>query len=137
MAIPISAMRTRLVISMSNPYGNSGHTSKNWMFQFICTPEFRYPTSNVFTKVTSSAWGFGFKTSTRALRMILSGLFDKYPKLSIILGDLSEALPFTLPPVEHRLRHQKRETHGKHERPPMDYLRDNFYLTTSGMFRTL
>jgi 2,3-dihydroxybenzoate decarboxylase len=83
-----------------------------------------------------SAWGFGFETSSHALRMILSGLFDKYPKLNIILGHLGEALPFTLPRVEHRLRHQKRETHGKHERPPMDYLRNNFYLTTSGTFRS-
>jgi gamma-resorcylate decarboxylase len=83
-----------------------------------------------------SAWGFGVETSTHALRMILSGLFDKYPKLNIVLGHLGEALPFTLPRAEHRLRHQKRETHGKHERPPMDYLRNNFYLTTSGTFRS-
>jgi RNA polymerase sigma factor (sigma-70 family) len=83
-----------------------------------------------------SASGFGFETSTHTLRMILSGLFDKYPKLNIILGHLGEGLPFTLPRVEHRLRHQRRETHGKHKRPPMDYLRNNFYLTTSGTFRT-
>ena len=83
-----------------------------------------------------SAWGFGFETATHALRMILSGLFDKYPKLNIVLGHLGEGLPFTLPRVEHRLRHQKRETHGIHKRPPMDYLRNNFYLTTSGTFRS-
>ncbi|MCL5262919.1 MAG: amidohydrolase family protein [Acidobacteria bacterium] len=83
-----------------------------------------------------SAWGFGFETSTHALRLILSGLFDRYPKLNIILGHLGEALPFTLPRVEHRLRHQTKSTHGKHERPPMDYLRENFYLTTSGTFRS-
>src|ERR1700723_1218812 len=53
-----------------------------------------------------SAWGFGFETSTHALRLILSGLFDRYPKLKLILGHLGEALPFTLPRVEHRLRHQ-------------------------------
>jgi 2,3-dihydroxybenzoate decarboxylase len=83
-----------------------------------------------------SAWGFGFETSTHALRMILSGLFDKYSKLNVIVGHLGEALPFTLPRVEHRLRHQLRSTHGKHELAPMDYLRRNFYLTTSGTFRT-
>jgi predicted TIM-barrel fold metal-dependent hydrolase len=83
-----------------------------------------------------SAGGFGVETSTHALRMILSGLFDKYPKLNIVLGHLGEALPFTRPRAEHRLRHQKRETHGKHERPPTDYLRNNFYLATSGTFRS-
>jgi gamma-resorcylate decarboxylase len=83
-----------------------------------------------------SAWGFGFETSTHALRLMLSGLFDRYPKLKLILGHLGEALPFTLPRVEHRLRHQTKQSQGKHARPPMDYLRENFYLTTSGTFRS-
>jgi hypothetical protein len=55
-AIPISATRTRLAISMSNPYGNSGHMSKHWTFQFVYTPEFRCPTSNVSTKVMRGYW---------------------------------------------------------------------------------
>ncbi|MGF6884804.1 putative TIM-barrel fold metal-dependent hydrolase [Nocardia sp. GAS34] len=83
-----------------------------------------------------SAWGFGFETATHALRLILSGLFDRYPNVNVILGHLGEALPFTLPRVEHRLRHQRRETHGAHEHEPTKYLRENFYLTTSGVFRT-
>jgi 2,3-dihydroxybenzoate decarboxylase len=83
-----------------------------------------------------SAWGFGFETATHALRLILSGLFDRYPNVNVILGHLGEALPFTLPRVEHRLRHQRPETHGSHRKPPTTYLRENFYLTTSGVFRT-
>lgn len=70
------------------------------------------------------------------MRLILSGLFDRHPGVNIILGHLGEALPFTLPRLEHRLRHQRRETHGVHEKPPMHYLLNNFYLTTSGVFRT-
>ncbi|MGW9102706.1 amidohydrolase family protein [Priestia megaterium] len=83
-----------------------------------------------------SAWGFGVETATHSLRLILSGLFDRYPNLTIILGHLGEGLPFTLPRVEHRLRHQRLETHGKHKKAPTEYLRENFYLTTSGVFRT-
>ncbi len=83
-----------------------------------------------------SAYGFGAETSTHAVRLMLSGLFDRFPRLNIILGHLGEALPFTLPRLQHRLRHQRPETHGKHKRPPMDYLRENFYLTTSGEFET-
>jgi gamma-resorcylate decarboxylase len=44
-----------------------------------------------------SAWGFGVETSTHALRLILSGLFDRYPNVNVILGHLGEALPFALP----------------------------------------
>ncbi len=83
-----------------------------------------------------SAWGFGFETATHAIRMMLSGLFDEYPDLTVILGHLGEGLPFTLPRVEHRLRHQRPETHGNHQKAPTEYLRKNFYLTTSGVFRT-
>jgi gamma-resorcylate decarboxylase len=83
-----------------------------------------------------SAWGFGFETSTHAVRLMLSGLFDRYPKLRLVLGHLGEGLPFTLPRVEHRLRHQTKSSQGKHARPPMDYLRENFYLTNSGTFRS-
>jgi 2,3-dihydroxybenzoate decarboxylase len=83
-----------------------------------------------------SAYGFGVETATHAVRLILSGLFDRYPNINVILGHCGEALPFTLPRVEHRLRHQLRETHGPHKHPPTTYLRNNFYLTTSGVFRT-
>ncbi len=83
-----------------------------------------------------SAWGFGVETATHAVRLILSGLFDRYPNVNVILGHCGEGLPFTLPRVEHRLRHQRRETHGPHRQPPTTYLRQNFYLTTSGVFRT-
>lgn len=83
-----------------------------------------------------SAWGFGVETSTHAIRLMLSGLFDRHPGLKIILGHLGEALPFTLPRVEHRLRHQRTETQGPHKKPVTHYLQENFFLTTSGTFRT-
>jgi len=70
------------------------------------------------------------------VRLILSGLFDKYPKLQVILGHLGEGLTFTLPRTEHRLAHQRQETHGAHKLPPMEYFQKNFYVTTSGIFRT-
>ena len=83
-----------------------------------------------------SAWGFGVETSTHAVRMILSGLFDRHPGLQIVLGHLGEALPFTLPRLEHRLRHQRPETQGNYKKPVTTYLRENFFLTTSGTFRS-
>lgn len=83
-----------------------------------------------------SAWGFGIETATHAVRLMLSGLFDRYPHLTVIVGHLGETLPFTLPRLEHRLRHQRVETQGPHKKPVTEYLRENFYLTTSGVFRT-
>ncbi|MGY3034204.1 putative TIM-barrel fold metal-dependent hydrolase [Bradyrhizobium sp. USDA 4354] len=68
--------------------------------------------------------------------LILSGLFDKYPNLTVILGHLGEALPFTLPRLESRLRHQNLGSLGKCALRPTEYLRRNFFATTAGAFRT-
>jgi 2,3-dihydroxybenzoate decarboxylase len=83
-----------------------------------------------------AAWGFGVETATHALRLIMSGLFDRFPNLVVILGHLGEGLPFLLPRVEHRLRHAVREAQGKQTQPLSYYWQRNFVLTTSGVFRT-
>ena len=43
-----------------------------------------------------AAWGFTVETATQGVRMVLSGVFDAYPQLKIILGHLGEGLPFLL-----------------------------------------
>jgi 2,3-dihydroxybenzoate decarboxylase len=82
----------------------------------------------------ASAWGFGVETSTHALRLMGSGLFDEYPKLKVILGHLGEGLPFNIWRVDHRIA--KAPLGIKTKLPMAQYLRENFYITTSGNFRT-
>jgi len=89
-----------------------------------------------YPALLGSAWGFGVETATHALRLIMSGLFDRLPGLTLVLGHLAEGLPFLLPRVEHRLRHARQDLRGRQTRPMMSYLRDNFFITTSGAFRT-
>jgi len=43
--------------------------------------------------MTGAAWGFAHETSVHALRLMASGLFDKHPRLTILLGHLGEGLP--------------------------------------------
>ena len=88
-----------------------------------------------------SVWGFAAETSLHALRLMGSGLFDEYPKLRLILGHLGEGLAFNIWRVDHRLSKLRRgETvtaeGPKARRPMAQYLRENFYVTTSGNFRT-
>jgi 2,3-dihydroxybenzoate decarboxylase len=87
-----------------------------------------------YPALTEAPWGFGVETGTHALRLMLSGPFDRFPGLTIILGHLGEGLPFLLPRVEHRLRHTRSE--ARPQRPVTQYLRENFYVTTAGAFRT-
>lgn len=79
------------------------------------------------------AWAFAVETGTHALRLITSGLFDRFPGLQVILGHMGEFLPFALDRMEQRLSHIKGSPLRK---PVTQYLRDNFYVTTSGNFHT-
>jgi gamma-resorcylate decarboxylase len=108
-------------------------------------PVYLHPRSPLFNQrriyegypvLADSPWGFGAETAVHTLRLILSGLFDRFPRLRIILGHLGEGLPFMLPRVEHRLRHMSPELRGRQLKPVTFYLRENFYVTTAGHFRT-
>src|SRR5665213_1221224 len=81
-----------------------------------------------------SAWSFAVETSIHALRLMASGLFDRHPNLTVILGHLGERIPFDIWRVDHRLSKTPRGIPA--QKPLGEYLRNNFYLTTSGNFRT-
>ncbi|MFH1652139.1 MAG: amidohydrolase family protein [Chloroflexota bacterium] len=73
--------------------------------------------------------GFSAEVSLHALRLIFSGVFDKFPGLKIILGHLGEALPYWMWRIDNHWQRQA----VKLKKSPSEYLRDNFYVTTSGM----
>ena len=84
--------------------------------------------------LAGSPWGFAVETSIHALRLMASGLFDEYPKLKVILGHLGEGLPFGIWRVDHRISRGSGTPRAK--LPMSHYLRENFYITTSGNFHT-
>jgi 5-carboxyvanillate decarboxylase len=79
-------------------------------------------------------WGYGAETSLHAVRLICSGVFEKYPKLKIILGHLGEALPFWLWRLDRRWAAGAGGYDKGYARKPSEYFQDNFYITTSGSF---
>jgi len=84
------------------------------------------------------AWQFSVETGTHALRLMGSGLFDAYPKLTVILGHLGELLPFNIWRTSHWGSPDGRNPQGiTTQKSFIDYLRQNFYVTTSGNFRTI
>jgi 2,3-dihydroxybenzoate decarboxylase len=85
-------------------------------------------------ELLSAAWAYGVETSTHALRLITSGLFDRYPGINVILGHLGETLPFGIWRVEHIIK--RRGMCKDLKKTIMSYLSDNFFITTSGVFRT-
>ena len=82
-----------------------------------------------FPGIVSAPLGYTVETATQGVRMVLSGLFEKYPNLKIILGHMGEGLPFLLWRIDHTLKNpgnapiEFREIFSKH-----------FWITTSGFF---
>jgi 2,3-dihydroxybenzoate decarboxylase len=82
-------------------------------------------------------YGFGVETGLHALRIITAGVFDRFPKLQMIIGHMGEALPFWA----YRLDYMHRATVASNrypsvkpiQRKPSEYLRENFYITNSGV----
>jgi 2,3-dihydroxybenzoate decarboxylase len=73
--------------------------------------------------------------SLHALRLILSGVFDDYPQLRIVLGHMGEGLPFWLPRIDKKMAlfASVKEPKRRLEKAPSQYFLDNFHITTSGM----
>jgi 2,3-dihydroxybenzoate decarboxylase len=85
-------------------------------------------------ELLSAAWAYGVETSTHALRLITSGLFDRYPGVNVILGHLGETLPFGIWRVQHIIN--RRGICKDLKKNIISYLADNFFITTAGNFRT-
>jgi predicted TIM-barrel fold metal-dependent hydrolase len=80
--------------------------------------------------LATSAWGWHVETGLHVLRLALAGVFDRFPRLQIIVGHLGEALPFMLARASTVLSPAATGL----ERTLAEYVRENVHLTTSGFF---
>ena len=80
-------------------------------------------------------WAFGQETAVHALRLMASGLFDRHPKLKIILGHMGEGIPYSLWRIDNRNAWVKAPKTYPAKKTFREYFQQNFYLTTSGNFR--
>ena len=79
-----------------------------------------------------ATWEWGFETGSHALRLVFSGLFDRFPRARLALGHLGETLPYLLWRFDSRAK-----LYGvKLQRKPSDYIKQNIVVTTSGMSST-
>lgn len=78
--------------------------------------------------LSTAGLGWHQETALHALRLVLAGVFDKYPALKIIVGHMGEGLPFYL----GRIGRIFGLADPGLRRPVTEYLLNNFWLTTSG-----
>lgn len=79
---------------------------------------------------------FAQGVSLHLLGMVTNGVFDRHPKLQIIIGHLGEHLPFDLWRINHWFEDVKKPLGLDCKRTIYDYFRDNVWITTSGHFST-
>ncbi len=82
-----------------------------------------------FPLVVRPGWGYTVETATQAIRLVLSGVFEKHPKLKIMLGHFGETLPFLSWRIDASLKRP-----GQKPMSFRDIFSNNFYVTTSGFF---
>ena len=77
-----------------------------------------------------AGWGWHTETGLHVLRLILAGLFDRFPSQQVIIGHMGEDLPYSLARATNVLTPV-----AKHlQRSIPEYFRDNIHVTTSGYF---
>lgn len=79
------------------------------------------------------AMGYSTEVALHVMRLIYAGLFDKYPKLQMILGHMGEGLPYFLPRLDF-LWMRSRMDRPAIKKKPSDYIKNNITACTSGMF---
>ena len=87
------------------------------------------PVLDGYKGLRRATWEWGFETGSHALRLVFSGLFDRFPHAKIALGHLGETLPYLLWRFDSRAK-----LYGiKLGKPPSRYIKENIAVTTSGM----
>ena len=82
-----------------------------------------------------ASWGYAVETGTHGMRLLFSGVFDRFPKLKIILGHMGEGIPYWVYRFDHMYNKAKANWGtGAIKESPSFYLKRNMMITTSGMF---
>jgi 2,3-dihydroxybenzoate decarboxylase len=88
------------------------------------------PVLNGVPALRRATWEWGFETGSHALRLVFSGLFDRFPKARVALGHMGETLPYLL----WRFDSRAQLYNVKLAKPPSQYIKDNIVVTVSGVF---
>jgi 2,3-dihydroxybenzoate decarboxylase len=80
-------------------------------------------------------FGYAPETATHLLRIVYSGVFDRFPTATVVIGHLGETLPYQAWRIQHCFEHSPRS--DKVELRLQDYLARNIMITTSGNYSTV
>jgi len=79
----------------------------------------------------AAMWGYAVETGTHAMRIMMSGVLDRFPKTKIVIGHMGEMIPLVLWRIDFMARSYRQRTGLK--LTPSEYFKRNFVITTSGV----
>jgi predicted TIM-barrel fold metal-dependent hydrolase len=83
-------------------------------------------------QIEHAIWGYAVEVGLHTVRLLLSGVFDKYPKLRVVIGHMGENIPYGLYRMDYMHRNYSFDR-PKLQLTPAEYFRRNFLITTSGV----
>jgi len=84
----------------------------------------------------TALWAFQAEVSVHAMRMILSGLFERFPKLKIVIGHMGESIPYNFWRCDYIYGVHKGWGDVPGNMKPSEVFKRNFWITTSGVEHT-
>lgn len=99
-----------------------------------------------YPALVTGGWGWQVETGTHLLRLMCGGVFDRYPRLKVIVGHMGELIPYNLKRInvaltlgEWLITSQEKQGPSATRRAGMQksvpyYMRENVFITTSGVF---
>ncbi len=85
-----------------------------------------------YPEMAGPGWAWGSETAGHVLRIIYGGVFDRFPKTTLVLGHMGETLPYILWRLDSRyamLQHR-----NQIKKKPSEYIQQNIMVTTAGSF---
>ncbi len=79
-------------------------------------------------------WSWNFESATHVLRIVMNGIFERFPKAKLICGHMGEGLPYYLGRIDEGFQCYCGHKEGKLSRLPSEYFKTNIYITTSGKY---
>lgn len=79
-------------------------------------------------------WSWNLEAATHVLRVVINGVFERYPGVQLICGHMGEGLPYYLGRIDEGFMSFSGHLEGKINRLPSEFFKTNIYISTSGKY---
>ena len=79
-------------------------------------------------------WSWNIEAATHTMRLVINGIFDRFPEAQFIAGHMGEGLPYYLGRMDEGYETGRAHLDKALKKHPSEYFKSNIYITTSGKY---